>query len=133
MLHCQAQKGARVTLVTAHLIRRQHPALNLGRLAPSGDHSAPHHPKLGPQEPQGGLQSQGSQPGPSGAQGGPRRPPPEFADIVDLTTDEEDIDEAPATPPLPTSVTVTEKWRLATKMTSSPTLAKDATVRLQQR
>jgi len=37
------------------------------------------------------------QPGPSGARGGPPRPPPGF---VDLTTEEdEDMGEAPATPP----------------------------------
>jgi len=36
---------------------------------------------------------------PSGAQGDSRRPPPGFAYMVNLTTDEEDMDKAPATPP----------------------------------
>jgi len=49
----------------------------------------------------GGTSTSRTSTGPSGAQGGPLRPPPGF-ETVDLTPDadtEEDVDEAPAIPP----------------------------------
>jgi len=62
----------------------------------------PPSPQPGPSETQGGRQRPGPPPGPSGAQGGPRHPPPGFPERVDLTadadTEEEEMDEAPATP-----------------------------------
>jgi len=65
---------------------------------PSGAQAAQLYFSLGPQGPRGDVQ-QGLYLG-LRAQGGPRRPPPGFPDLVDLTTDadEEEMDDAPATP-----------------------------------
>jgi len=60
--------------------------------------SIPSEPSSPPSSIRIGTSSQRStspQPGPSGARGGPHRPPPGF---VDLTTEDDEIDESPATP-----------------------------------
>jgi len=88
-------------LVTVLLRERRRSALPLGDrafallAAPGLDRPA--SPQPGPSGTRGGRPRPAGQqpPGPSGAQGGPRRPPPGF---VDLTADEEKMDDAPASP-----------------------------------
>jgi len=61
----------------------------------------PHSPQPGPSGTQGRRHPQGISPGPSEAQGGPRRPPPGFVDLTadaDTEAEDEEMDEAPATP-----------------------------------
>jgi len=69
---------------------------------PRRDPVVPHHLSLGRQEPKGDVQRSKDLHPPGFAQGEPRRPPPGFADLVDLTadvdTEEKEMDEAPATP-----------------------------------
>jgi len=87
--HRRPHHGARVTVVAAHLNRRQYPTLNLGHRVPRGTRPPHITPAWALWDPGGTSTSRTS----TGAQGDQRRPPPGFPEMVDLTPNEKEMDD----------------------------------------